>query len=134
MPSQPRTISRSNSLLVSISMPSRRWPYGPAQPQPPRDWMPNRSLSSATTKLWCRYALRCRTMNETIESRHASRLPRIARFSFVDHLALAERVGADRSFELEHKARADRFDDRRRAGFFAHHRIVDIAVAVFVDV
>ena len=38
----------------SRSMPSRRWPYGPAHEQPPRAWMPNRSLSSATTKLWCR--------------------------------------------------------------------------------
>ena len=27
---------------------------GPAHEQPPRDWMPNRSLSRATTKLWCR--------------------------------------------------------------------------------
>ena len=38
----------------SRSMPSSRCPYGPAQEQPPRDWMPNRSLSTATTKLWCR--------------------------------------------------------------------------------
>jgi hypothetical protein len=29
-------------------------PVGPAHEQPPRDWMPNRSLRSATTKLWCR--------------------------------------------------------------------------------
>src|SRR5660398_229591 len=34
-------------------MPSRRCPYGPAQEQPPRAWMPNRSLRTATTKLWC---------------------------------------------------------------------------------
>jgi hypothetical protein len=36
-------------------MASSRCPYGPAQEHPPRAWMPNRSLSSATTKLWCRY-------------------------------------------------------------------------------
>jgi hypothetical protein len=27
---------------------SSRWPYGPAQEQPPRAWIPNRSLSTAT--------------------------------------------------------------------------------------
>ena len=32
-----------------------RCPKEPAQEQPPRDWIPNRSLSRATTKLWCRY-------------------------------------------------------------------------------
>ena len=33
----------------SRSMPNSRCPYGPAQEQPPRDWIPNRSLSNATT-------------------------------------------------------------------------------------
>ena len=80
-------------------------------------------------KLWCRYASRWRTMNDTIESRHAFLLPRIAMFGFADHdaiarldevdLALANRVGADRFLELEHEARANRLDDRRRAALLA---------------
>src|SRR5215468_10175161 len=134
MPSQPRTISRSNSSLVSRSMPSRRWPYGPAHEQPPRAWIPNRSLSSVTTKLWWRYAVRWRTTNDTIDSRNAWRLPRIVRLGWVDQLALADRVGADRFLELEHQAGADRLDDRRRAALLAMHRIGEVAVLGLVDV
>src|SRR5215510_9048679 len=135
MPSQPRTISRSNSLLVSRSMPSRRWPYGPAHEQPPRAWIPNRSLSSVTTKLWWRYARRWRTTNDTIDSRNALRLPRIVKFSFADQLglALADRGRADGLLELEHEPGADRLDDRRRPAFLAMHRIAEVPVVGLVD-
>ena len=95
-------------------------------------------------KLWCRYALRWRTTNETIESRHAAMLPRMAMFGLVDHerdraldevdLALADRVGADRLLELEHEPGADRLDDRGRAALLAEHRIGDVAVLLVVDV
>src|SRR3569623_3568866 len=49
-------------------------------------------------------------------------------------LALADRIGADVLLELEHESRADRLDDRRRAAFFAHDRIDDVAVLFLVDV
>ena len=54
MPSHPSAICSWNSCDVVMSMPSSRCPYGPAHEQPPRAWIPNRSFSSATTKLWCR--------------------------------------------------------------------------------
>ena len=57
-------------------MASSRCPYGPAQEHPPRAWMPNRSLSSATTKLWCRYRAPWRMRNEMMDSRAAWWLPR----------------------------------------------------------
>ena len=83
-------------------------------------------------------------MNDTIDSRRAFGLPRIARFGFGLQraiarwmkrlLALADRVGADRFLELEDEAGADRLDDRGRAALLAVLRVGEVAVLVGVDV
>ena len=92
MPSQPRLTTCLYSSDRSRPMPSKRWPYGPAHEQPPRDWIPNRSLSKATTKLWWRNRPEGPwTMNETIESLSASRLPRIRMFGFFVQRSTARR-------------------------------------------
>ena len=126
-------------------MPSSRCPYGPAHEQPPRDWMPNRSLSSATTKLWCRY----RPLGARHHERHDRQplgvevaedldvrlvLPRLDRAAQVALLVRADHVDADRLLELEHQAGPDRLDDRRRAALLAVHRVVEVAVLGRVDV
>ena len=101
-----------------MSMPSSRWPYGPAHEQPPRDWIPKRSLRSATTKLWWRYRPSWRIVNDTIDSRGSAGLPRIpidgsaaqAAIARPDErlLALADRLAADALLELEREpARID---------------------------
>ena len=134
MPSHPSAICSWNSCDVVMSMPSRRCPYGPAHEQPPRAWIPNRSFSSATTKLWCRYRPSCRTTNDTIDSRGRSwlpstsiarvRLPSMQRAMREGLLALADRLGADRLLQLEDEAGADRIDDGRRAALLA---VLDVA-------
>ena len=144
MPSQPRAISRSNPWLVSRSIPSRRWPYGPAHEQPPRDWIPNRSLSSATTKLWCRYLPRLRTTKDTIDSRSASWVPRISIAGFASQRVRARsmkcssrsRIASmpDGRLQLEHEARADRLDDGGRAALLAVLDVREVDVLDRVDV
>ena len=47
-PSQPCPTSSRNACERAGPMASSRCPYGPAHEQPPRAWMPNRSLSTAT--------------------------------------------------------------------------------------
>ena len=140
MPSQPRVISRSNSCERSRSMPSRRWPYGPAQEQPPRDWMPNRSLRSATTKLWCRYRPSRRAHDER-DDREPSRrrgCPGSRCSGCSSTTSIARRMkdssrsriasSPTASFELEHEAGADRLDDRRRAALLAMLDVGQVAV------
>ena len=68
--------------------------YGPAQKQPLRAWIPNRSLSTATTKFECSSPRGWRTPNDTIASRSRSRLPRIRRFGLVPHDASARRANS----------------------------------------
>ena len=102
-----------------------RWMYGPAQKQPLRAWIPNRSLSTATTKFACSRPRGWRSPSETIGSRSASRCcrgsrsagsaPRRERPAGEVALAPADLLGADRLLEREHEPGADRLDDRRRA-------------------
>ena len=127
-----------------MSIPSSRWPYGPAHEQPPRDWIPNRSLSTATTKLWWRYRPSWRIVNDTIDSRGSVGLPRTWISGTVEPrrdrpldevlLAPADRVDADRLLELEHEPRPDRLDDRGRAALLAVLRVVEVDVLERVDV
>ena len=103
--------------------------YGPAQKQPLRAWIPNRSLSTATTKFECSSPRGWRRLSDTIASRSSSGLPRISMFGLLPQdasarranaaLAPADLLGADRLLEREHEPGADRLDDRRRARLLA---------------
>ena len=146
IPSQPRlTISRSNSCERSRSMPSSRWPYGPAHEQPPRDWIPNRSLSSATTKLWWRIAPRGPADDERDDREPVGlevaedpdvRVLRPALDGAAPEVLLVrvDHVDADRLLELEDEPGADRLDDRRRAALLADAGVVEVAVLGRADV
>ena len=125
-------------------MASSRCPYGPAHEQPPRAWMPNRSLSSATTKLWCRYCGPWRTRNETMDSRSACWLPSISmsglaaqrrstrRHSCCSRTAIRSVPTACLSANTS-PARIDS-DDRGGAALLARDRVVEILVPDGVDV
>ena len=120
-------------------MASSRCPYGPAQEQPPRAWMPNRSLSSATTKLWCRYRAPWRMRNETMDSRAAWWLPRISmpglaaqRCSTCRHSRssrAAIRSVPTACLRAKHQAGPDGLDDGRGAALLARDRVVEVAGA-----
>ena len=107
--------------------------YGPAQKQPLRAWMPNRSLSTATTKFACSRPAAWRRPNETIARRSSSVLPRISICGFAPHdaqraarevvLAAADLLAADRVLERERQPGADRLDDRRGPALLADLRI-----------
>ena len=71
-----------------------RWMYGPAQKQPLRACIPNRSLRTATTKSACSHPRGWRTPNETIASRSGSELPRIRICGFRPQDASARRAKA----------------------------------------
>ena len=45
---QAKLFASSKALAVAASRPSNLWPYGPAHAQPPRAWIPNKSLSLGT--------------------------------------------------------------------------------------
>ena len=145
MPSQPPRTSRSNSRDRSRSMPSRRCPYGPAHEHPPRLWMPNTSLSMATTALWCRSRPPPRfTTKETMDSRSASGLPSTWMLGCAFHAVTARRrkssfVGldgleADRFLEGEDQSRPDRLHDGGSAALFPVLGVGEVLVVVRVDV
>ena len=126
-------------------MPSSRWPYGPAHEQPPRALDAEQVVEQGDDEVVVQVAAAGRrTTNDTIDSRSASRLPRISmpgwpatprsRATQVRLLVRADRVDADGLLELEHQPGADRLDDRRRAALLAVRRVVEVAVLVGVDV
>ena len=100
--------------------------------------MPNRSLSSATTKFACSMPPGCRRPNEMIGRRSGSGLPRIS----IRGLAATRpaRGGRGRArgggsprcrpglLEREHEPGANRLDDRRRAALLADLRVRVVGV------
>ena len=130
-------------------MPRRRCPYGPAHEQPPRDWIPNRSLSSDDDVVVVQIAADPvrpdiaddeRHDRQPVELRVAEDLDRRVSRPALDRpadergLALADGLDADRLLQREDEARPDRFDDGGRAALLAVLDVLEIAMLARVDV
>ena len=123
-------------------IPDSRCRYGPAQKQPLRAWIPNRSLSTATTKLACKAPAVTqperhdrqplyRGITEHLDVRVRAPGPQRTPREIV--LTAADLLGADHLLEREHQPGADRLDDGRRTRLLADRRVRVICVRVRAD-
>ena len=120
-------------------MASSRCPYGPAQEQPPRAWMPNRSLSTRDHEVMVQETLAVPDPErddgqpgrlaaaEDLDSRAAGPaaqhvLPQLL-------LTGGDQIGANGLLQRHGQAGPDGLDDCGRAALLAGDRVVEITVA-----